>query len=83
MWIFSVSVWVVAYKIKITLFTFRVINYNYMPHEKIHQHSLVVISVWCFEAKLMLQTIGELFLSKVLFVFKTLTEMFIFLEENA
>lgn len=34
MWKFSVSVWVVAYEIKITLFTFWVINYNYMPHEK-------------------------------------------------
>lgn len=45
MWKFSVSVWVVAYKIKITLFTFWVINYDYMPHEKIHQHSVVIISV--------------------------------------
>lgn len=34
MWKFSVSVWVVAYKIKIIPFPFWVINYNYMPHEK-------------------------------------------------
>lgn len=44
MWKFSVSVWVVAYKIKITLSTFWVIHYNYMPHEKIYQHSVVTIS---------------------------------------
>lgn len=42
--IFSICMGV-AYKIKITLFTFWVINYNYMPHEKIHRHSVVIISV--------------------------------------
>lgn len=34
MWKFSASIWMVAYKIKITLFTFGIINNNYMPHEK-------------------------------------------------
>lgn len=46
MWKFSVSVWVVAYKIKMIPFPFWVINYNYMPHgKKIHQQSVEIISV--------------------------------------